>query len=159
MAGSLRDAFMEAGVAVQNTTRKGSNNSVQEGKEPHDSLLDDYVDRAEKVILKLSKDREYSKLTTSKLRNIFSIVSEIYNDVLSEKSERLTRKIQDRIMHLKVRLVYECGREEIVKKFYKEAGLDSIIAGMGDSPERFVAFARYMEALVAYHRFYGDTDR
>jgi len=29
---------------------------------------------------------------------------------------------------------------------------------MGDSRENFIKFARYMEALVAYHRFHGGRD-
>ncbi len=120
----------------------------------------DYTAKAESVIKELKKDRYYNReFTTSKIRNILSGVSEIYNDILAEKSDTLSNDIRNRIMHLKVRLIYECGRERIVKKFYEIAELDIFIKGIGDSREKFIAFARYMEALVAYHSFYGGRDK
>ena len=61
-------------------------------------------------------------------------------------------------MHLKVRLIYECGRERMVKKFYEKAGLDEIISGIGSSKKKFISFVRYMEALVAYHLYYGGGE-
>lgn len=120
----------------------------------------DYVNRAEKVILELQKQegKNYRNFTTSKIRNILSMVNEIYNEVMSDNNEKLSDRIQDKIMHLKVRLIYECGRERIVKKFYNEAGLDEIISNIGDSREKFVSFVRYMEALVAYHLYHGGKE-
>ncbi|MFY9177226.1 MAG: type III-A CRISPR-associated protein Csm2 [Caldicoprobacterales bacterium] len=118
----------------------------------------DYTAKAEKVILELRKDRYYHNFTTSKIRNILSMVNEIYNDVLGEKDDSLPTAIQDRIMHLKVRLIYECGRERMVKKFYEKAGLDEIISGIGSSKKKFISFVRYMEALVAYHLYYGGGE-
>lgn len=120
----------------------------------------DYVARAEKVILELQKQegKNYRNFTTSKIRNILSMVNEIYNEVMSDNNEKLSDRIQDKIMHLKVRLIYECGRERIVKKFYDKAGLDEIISSIGDSREKFVSFVRYMEALVAYHLYHGGKE-
>lgn len=120
----------------------------------------DYVNRAEKVILELQKQegKNYRNFTTSKIRNILSMVNEIYNEVMSDNNEKLSDRIQDKIMHLKVRLIYECGRERIVKKFYDKAGLDEIISSIGDSREKFVSFVRYMEALVAYHLYHGGKE-
>ena len=120
----------------------------------------DYVARAEKVILELQKQegKNYRNFTTSKIRNILSMVNEIYNEVMSDNNEKLSDRIQDKIMHLKVRLIYECGRARIVKKFYDNAGLDQIISNIGDSREKFVSFVRYMEALVAYHLYHGGKE-
>lgn len=125
-----------------------------------DVSASDYVNRAEKVILELQKQegKNYRNFTTSKIRNILSMVNEIYNEVMSDNNEKLSDRIQDKIMHLKVRLIYECGRERIVKKFYNEAGLDEIISNIGDSREKFVSFVRYMEALVAYHLYHGGKE-
>ncbi len=122
--------------------------------------VSDYVNRAEKVILELQKQegKNYRNFTTSKIRNILSMVNEIYNEVMSDNNEKLSDRIQDKIMHLKVRLIYECGRERIVKKFYDKAGLDEIISSIGDSREKFVSFVRYMEALVAYHLYHGGKE-
>lgn len=103
--------------------------------------------------------RDYQNFTTSKIRNILAMVSEIYNDVISEHEEALSLELQSRIEYLKVRLVYECGREpRIVKPFVSKAGLLELLNNIGDNREKFINFARYMEALVAYHRFLGGQD-
>lgn len=126
-------------------------------------LEENYASQAEKVILDLknSNDRRirYDRFSTSKIRNILGMVSDIYNDVLMEKGEKLTPEMHSRVEYMKVRLVYECGRErETVKPFVDRAGLLELIGDIGDSREKFVDFARYMEALVAYHRFHGGSE-
>ncbi len=119
----------------------------------------DYAARAEKVILDLKANggQNYQKFTTSKIRNILARVSEIYNDVIADdRSETLSSDLQGRIEYLKVRLVYECGREpKVVKPFVDRADLIKLLNGIGSSRQNFIDFARYMEALVAYHRFHG----
>lgn len=124
-------------------------------------LRDDYTAQADQVIQKLkgSLRRNYQKFTTSKIRNILAMVSEIYNDVVAGQDEVLSPELQRRIEYLKVRLVYECGREpDVVKPFVTEAGLLDLLNNIGDRREHFEKFSRYMEALVAYHRFYGGHD-
>ena len=87
------------------------------------------------------------------------MVSEIYNDVLIDYNENLSEELQSRIEYLKVRLVYECGREpNIIKPFVNKAGLLELLNGIGDNRDNFLKFAKYMEALVAYHRFHGGRD-
>jgi CRISPR-associated protein Csm2 len=117
----------------------------------------DIVDQAEQVILRYNrKTRDYKHLTTSKLRNILSMITDIYNDVRLESNEKLSENIQERIRYLRIRLVYECGREPyVIKPFEAEAGLLSRIQGIGCSRAKFIEFVHYMEALVAYHRFHG----
>ena len=51
---------------------------------------------------------------------------------------------------------FECGREYVVKQFVDRRATD--LLNIGDSRENFKKFARYMEALVAYHRFLGGQD-
>jgi|SRR5690554_514328 CRISPR-associated protein Csm2 len=159
MTSIMKEAMKKAGMKLPNDSNpKAQPERLQEQVEEKTEDLQDYTAKAEKVILDLKNNRYYEKFTTSKLRNILSMVSEIYNDVLSDYSETLSPKIQDRILHMKVRLVYECGREPIIKEFYKLAELEKIINGIGDSRKRFNYFAKYMEALVAYHSFYGGSN-
>ena len=124
-------------------------------------LSHNYTEKAEQVILNLKREmgRDYDKFTTSKIRNILSMITEIYNDVLNEKGETLNSNIQSRIERLKVRLIYECGREpNVVRPFVEKAGLIQIISGIGSSKTKFNELSCYMEALVAYHRYYGGKD-
>jgi CRISPR-associated protein Csm2 len=126
------------------------------------SLPQDYTAKAEQVITSLQKTmgKDYKNFTTSKIRNILAMVNEIYNDIQSEAGETLSSKIQNQIQYMKVRLVYECGREpNVIKPFVIKAELLEIIEWIKDSRTNFINFARYMEALVAYHRFYGGRDQ
>ena len=75
------------------------------------------VDKAENVIKKLvedSKQKYRGKInivTTSKIRNLLAMNADIYNQVLTKSSEKLDDEICGRIEYLRVRFMYECGRE------------------------------------------------
>lgn len=124
---------------------------------------ENYVDEAEKVIkeLKVMKDK-YDKtipmVTTSKIRNLLAMAADIYNDVSNSGSERLDSDICSRIEYLRVRVIYEAGREQTVKNFVEKAGLINILKSINGEKKNYILFNRYMEALVAFHRFYGGKD-
>lgn len=124
----------------------------------------DYVDRAEEVIKKLSKKvnprngKTEPMVTTSKIRNLLAITTDIYNEVMSSASEQLSEEIKGRIEYLRVRFTYESGREPKVKELVEEAKLLEVIKQIQGSKKNFILFSRYMEALVAFHRFYGGKD-
>ncbi len=123
----------------------------------------DYVDIAERHIKSLLFVDKYGKsgfgeLTTSKIRNILSLVNEIYNDVVLLKNNELPTEMKDRIRHLKVRLAYEAGREPIVKSFVTKTALIEGIDEIKEEKVKFIRFAKYLEALVAYHRFHGGRN-
>ena len=83
---------------------------------------ENYVDQAEQVIKNLMTDRKGNiTLTTSKIRNILAMVSEIYNEVVHESGEVLSSESQERIQYLRLRIVYESGRETSVKDFVQKA--------------------------------------
>ena len=63
-----------------------------------------------------------------------------------------------KLMRLRVRMVYDAGRERDVKDFVEQAKLLEYLKGVGDSREEMIRFAHYMEALVAYHRYLGGRD-
>ena len=117
---------------------------------------EDYVAEADKVMkYKLAE----SKLTTSKIRNILAMFSEIYNEVMFDsESNELTEDSVSKINYMRVRLAYECGRDSDVKNFNKASNLIENIKSIGKNREQFILVFHYMEALVAYHRFYGGRD-
>lgn len=157
---NMEDAFMKAGH--QGANKLPDKQAQVSRTEAKFVLGTDYTAQAEQVIqdLKKSMGRDYQKFTTSKIRNLLAKVSEIYNDVLNEHDKVLNQELQSRIEYLKVRMVYECGREPfVIKPFVNKAGLLELLNGIGDSRHNFINFARYMEALVAYHRFYGGQDK
>jgi CRISPR-associated protein Csm2 len=125
-------------------------------------LNKDYVDRAEEVIKSISIPQGNGKrkinLTTSKIRNILAMVTEIYNDVIHEKGEKLSDEMIERIQYLRLRIVYEAGRDKDVKEFVDKSGILNDVKKIGNSKKKFLDFCKYVEALVAYHRFYGGRD-
>lgn len=121
---------------------------------------ENYVDKAEEVIKELTKDGTDSRnlVTTSKIRNLLSMTADIYNILLNHSEEELSNDIKGKIEYLRVRFVYEAGREEKVKNLVMTADiLDNLKKAM-KSRKNYLVFSRYMEALVAFHKYYGGRD-
>lgn len=123
-----------------------------------------YVKKAEAVIknLKDKKDKNgktVQMVTTSKIRNLLAMTADIYNDVISQSEMNLTEEQQSRIEYLKIRIIYESGRESTVKDLVKESGMLRIIDNIGDEKKNFLLFSKYMEALVAFRKFYVAKDQ
>ena len=107
-----------------------------------------YVDEAERVIRSLYDER--NKISTNKIRNL---VSEIYNRENLRTADTISEESASGLIALRIRMVYEAGRDDAVKLFLERAQLLEYIKGLGDSRAKLMDFAHYMEALVAYHRF------
>lgn len=119
----------------------------------------DYVDEAERVISELKAEGKGTiKVTTSKLRGFLTLVTDIYNKESLRKEETLSSDSQLKLMRLRVRIVYDAGRENDVRIFVRKAQLLEYIKGIGSSRAEMIRFAHYMEALVAYHRFMGGKE-
>ena len=74
-------------------------------------------------------------------------------------AEALSKELTADIKFLKVNLLYQAGRTAAVKQFMTVSKLNVIIDSIGDSLARFVKFTKYVEALVAYHKFLGGKDK
>ena len=99
--------------------------------------------------------RDSNKLTTTKLRSIYSLVTNIYVQVNTpEEYEQHRPDIQ----YLKVRMAYEAGREPSVKAFLEKTHLMKLVDAI-ESFEQFRLYCRYAESLVAYFKFFGGKDR
>lgn len=124
---------------------------------------DNYVKLAEKAILDLKgkkdkRGRDIKIVTTSKIRNLLAMAADIYNEVINSQSEVLSEEIKGQINYMKIRFVYESGREATVKNLVEQADILAHIDEIGDSREQYILFNRYMEALVAYRKFYVEHD-
>lgn len=123
------------------------------------------VDKAENVIKNLVKGArknfkgEPDIVTTSKIRNLLAMNADIYNQVLTKSSEKLDDEICGRIEYLRVRFMYECGREPKVKEFVQQAEILEILKKIKQSKKNYLLFSRYMEALIAFHKYYGGKEQ
>ena len=122
-----------------------------------------YVDQAETVIKRLSektdkRGKPIPLVTTSKIRNILSMAADIYNNVLQNREEKLSDEIVSRIEYLRVRIIYECGREPRVKDFVEESDLLDYVKMIGNDKKKYILFYHYLEALIAFHKFKGGKE-
>lgn len=130
------------------------------------SYMEDYVSKAERVMKGVTKDR---LITTSKIRDLLAQVNELYNDIILEKEETLNDDYVEKIRHLRVKMVYDAGRDKQMfdwkakktnlTEFYDRTGLLDMVKSIGNSRKKFLDYCRYFEALVAYHKFYGGADK
>ena len=128
---------------------------------------DNYADLAEKAIRSLKDKKDKSgkplgMLTTSQIRNLLAMTADIYNEVVSDNSEKLSGETIERISYLRIRFVYEAGRnpkDPKVRNFVEAANVIEYLKKASESRTDYIRFSRYMEALVAYHRYYGGMDQ
>lgn len=120
---------------------------------------DNYVDKAEKTIKNLERDKRNFKnrssdiLTMSKIRNLLSLTSTLFD----ESKVREYAELKDKIAYLRVQFIYQSGREESVMDMVQKGEILSILKEINDR-DSLQRFCRYMEALVAYFKFYGGKD-
>ena len=136
------------------------------------------ANRAQEVIEELSRNK--SLLTTSQIRKFLTAVNTITEKVTvyciqnPEKADKLPEELQAEIKYLKIKLAYQIGKKanfkwnpktqqnednfNPVRKFEEKAKLNAEIDSIKDSTKAYQVFAKYMEALVAFHKFYGGRD-
>lgn len=122
---------------------------------------ENYAELAEAAMAQLKKEKEADRrkrlVSTSKIRNLLSMISDIYNELLNRPEEKLDERTRERIAYLRVRFVYEAGREDTVKHFVETANILGYLQAINGKRSEFILFSRYMEALVAYFKYF-DLD-
>ena len=97
-------------------------------------------------------------ITTSQIRKFLSAVNCLENKVSSSEKE-LKPEIANEIKYLKVKLAYQVGKapnkdaKSGLKNLYDE--IEPLISQIGTSKDNYIKVARYIEAIVAYHKFNG----
>ena len=77
----------------------------------------------------------------------------------SGQTEVLSRAIASEVKYLKVKLAYQAARyRATVGDFAEKAHIKERIDQIGTDMKKYEEFAHFMEALVAYHKFYGGRD-
>ncbi len=122
-----------------------------------------YVKKAEDTIDKLKDLRNKNNkpiqiATTSQMRNILAMSADIYNRVMVNNGDKLTDEIVGLIEYLKIRIVYEAGRDDKVKNLVEKSEMLQIIDEINGSKKNFILFNHYLEALIAYRKFKGGKE-
>lgn len=117
--------------------------------------------KAEQFIVPLDENTQsrrfaFSQLSVSKLRSIYSLITNIHARV--NTPEDLEACMSD-LQYIKVKMAYESGRErnKDVKDFISMTHLMDLLDQI-HTYEQFVLYCRYAESLVAYFKFYGGRE-
>lgn len=119
-----------------------------------------YVQEAENVILELKKTNyrvNKDMLTTNQIRNLLSLTSAVYDEV---RSSGVT-KVQDRLAYLRIQFIYQSGRNQAVKALVQTGQIIELLSKVQKENDKdlIIRFCHYMEALVAYFKFYGGKEK
>ena len=104
------------------------------------------------------------QLTKSQIRKFLAAVNALTNKVAvhrtqSGQTEVLSSAIASEVKYLKVKLAYQAARyRATVGDFAEKAHIKERIDQIGTDMKKYEEFAHFMEALVAYHKFYGGRD-
>ena len=125
----------------------------------------DIAQEAENVILRLKKDGGGKLvITKSQIRKFLAAVNALTNKVddyraRNPRAAALSPALASTVKYLKVQLAYQAARNQTsVQPFVKQARLKERIDSIGTDLRAYEDFAHYVEALVAYHKFYGGED-
>lgn len=151
------------------------NNNRRDGKDPQKALPpetiprkvpENYVDEAERIMRVLISSG--TTVTTSKIRNLLSLVTDIYNDESIRTEDKLKPDSVVKLNLMRVRVAYEYGRDNgesvgkdkvyPMKEFITQAHLREYLKGISTDRADLIRFAHYMEALVAFHRYLGGKE-
>ena len=127
------------------------------------------ADKAQNIMEQLFRGGNRNVVTTSQIRKFLTAVNTItekvnvYRIQNPDNAEKLPEELQAEIKYLKIKLAYQIGRNNTrwgnpVKDFADKATLIKEIDAIKDSAKAWQTFAHYMEALVAFHKFYGGRD-
>ena len=147
----------------QNNRSYNNNNRPQNNYEKHRGAQncdfpEDFVEEAEQRIREYMKiDRRYW-ITTTKLRNILSLLMDVYNTEKLRVEATVSEESYVKLQMARIRLAYECGRERTTKDFVDNTNLLPWLKDAGKSREKVLKYIHYLEALVAYHRYYGGKE-
>lgn len=125
----------------------------------------DYVKIAHERINSLIRKDGKIQVTTSQIRKILSAANSINNKLLALvangkiQNDKLPEEITNDLLSFKVLIIYQSAREKIVKDFVEKTKLIDELENVGESVTKLKNYFKYIEALVAYHKFEGGRDR
>ena len=155
-------------MAEQNSNSRGGKDQ-QKALPPETipkKVPENYVDEAERIMRVLISSG--TTVTTSKIRNLLSLVTDIYNDESIRTEDKLKPDSVVKLNLMRVRVAYEYGRDNgesvgkdkvyPMKEFITQAHLLEYLKGISTDRADLIRFAHYMEALVAFHRYLGGKE-
>jgi len=137
-------------------------NSFRHDEEPPEFNADkltesSYVGIAEKVIVSHRDRKDRNAISTSQIRILLDLLNGLRERLRTERVNALNESMIGQVQYIKLRMVYAAGRDNEskgVRDFIDASGIIKCLDTVGDSVERYELVCKYMEALVAYHRYH-----
>lgn len=133
-----------------NNTRNNNREHINGNKvniKEYDTITDWYKYAEE--IMKTEKS-----ITTNQLRNILSLFVSLKNEFDKMENDVLYNEELDRLKYLKIKLIYQIAREGnnlFLKKTHLEKKIDMV-----KTKKEYKKLLEYVEAIVAYNKFYSN---
>ena len=100
-------------------------------------------------------------ITKTKIQNLLRLACDVYNNENRRTEERLLKESANQIKLMRIRLAYECGRDPKVRQLVEGANLFEYLEKLSSvgtcTRQDLLDFYHYMEALVAFHRYYSES--
>ncbi len=119
-----------------------------------------FVGKAEETIKGLHKGRNgdtKNNLTNNQIRNLLSFTTTVYNNLLRHTDGELSEDLQSDIQYMKMKFTYAASRYESVNELIEKGNIFTYINQIGTSRDYALLFCKYMESLVAYHKYYTEV--
>ncbi|MBC7196765.1 MAG: type III-A CRISPR-associated protein Csm2 [Deferribacterales bacterium] len=104
------------------------------------------------------KGESFNSIKTNQIRNFFAAVLSIKNKVQAMESFEFN-EIKTDVLLLKPKVAYAAGRNNAVKNF--KIFIDDLVDALLESSDKKKAtsnFLNIIESVVAYHKFYCESD-
>lgn len=126
-----------------------NNNSIS--KRPN---FTNFTEEAEWVINQINNSKN-KKVKSSQIRKILALVNQMDFKLSNYHDNKINEEIKNMLLNLKIRIIYQSGRENTVKDFVTKGELLEKIGIIlkNESTSELSEYIRYIEALVAYHKF------
>ncbi|GHV15066.1 hypothetical protein AGMMS49938_12400 [Fibrobacterales bacterium] len=152
----------------KNYSQNHQTNNPQQNSEQYvakwDNIVEDFGTEAKCTI---EKNELHKKIKTNQIRNVLSMIASLYTAELG-KTEELSSETKKKLQYIKIKIAYSIGRDSFdekknnwklgTKPFNNAAKIYEFIDEAIKSRENFNTYCNYVEALVAYHKYFGGKE-
>lgn len=119
-------------------------------------IFDGDVEKLNEYCDYVGKELADKEVSNSQLRGILDEVQKIFRKKSQEEQDKFALNVKNRLELMKPKLAYLVGKEKKYKKIEVLKQLNKILSYAIDqiTQKNLEIFKYFMEAIVAYHRFY-----
>jgi CRISPR-associated protein Csm2 len=104
------------------------------------------------------KGKEFKTIKTNQIRNFFSAILSIKNQVQLAGKDFNYSQIETELLLLKPKLAYAAGRQSVVRPYkeFMDAAIEAVEISQ-NKEKALLNFFNLIESVVAYHKYHGGN--